>query len=165
MTYILQPGDPFSPAFWILPQDNIRQQVDVWVDTSRRAQVRPWEDGMLWPNSRMMGGDPSASLYLTGQDANTINRYESMSNQRDASGGQQTQKIKGTTRDSSGNVLGSVTVLLFRSSDNLYVSQCTSDGGGYFEAPTPYPSTNHYIVTFKAGTPVGGRSDVTLQGV
>ena len=165
MTRFTWPTDAYMLVRTYIPMDDIARPDMVWVDRRRGPQLAPWVDGMLWPSSRMMGGDPSASLYLVGQDANTINRYESMSNIRDASGGQQTKKITGFTRDSAGNVLGSVTVLLFRSSDNLFVSQCTSDGGGYFEAPTPYPSTNHYIVTFKAGTPVGGRSDITLQGV
>lgn len=150
----------------IAGDDSIRQTVDVWLDGKRGAQFAPWSDGIIWPNSRMMGGDNTAATYLVGQDANSFNRFEGAMNQADSNGNQSTLKIKGITRDSSGNPLGYVTVQVFRTSDDLFVSQMTSDAGGYFEAPTPYPSTNHYLVCYKAGSPnVGGTSVDTLQGV
>lgn len=143
--------------------DDIRQTVDVWIDTKRGPQLCPWDDGMLWPNSRMMGGDPSASLYLVGQDANMGNRYESLNCRTDGRGAQSQLYICGFTQDSNGDPLSSCIVKAYRTSDDLEVGVCTSDGGGYFAVPSPYVGVAHYVVCYKAGSPdVVGTSLNTL---
>ena len=163
MTSFLKPSDLTLQPYPVYDDQSAMRPDYTWTSLNRPAQIAPWEDGMRWPNSRMMGGDPSASLYLVGQDANSVNRYESINSLSFESGGQSTLKIRGTTQDSSGNPLGSCQVQVFRTSDDLFVSECTSDAGGYFEAPSQYPGVAHYITCYKAGSPdVTGSSINTL---
>lgn len=74
--------------------------------------------------------------------------------------------IVGVTRDAYGSVLGSCTVRLFRTSDDVEVDQTTSDPNtGAFLASTPYYPDAHYLVAYKTGSPdVAGTSVNTLIG-
>jgi hypothetical protein len=112
------------------------------------APYEPYRDGLLWPSSRMMGGE--MAMGMLSQAAASNRRWGTMPR---AAGGQGMQRITGTTRDSTGGVLGSVTVQIFRTSDDLYIGAVVSDAAGYFEAMTPYPATAHYLVGYKAGSP------------
>lgn len=71
----------------------------------------------------------------------------------------------GVTRDQYGSPLGSVTVLLFRASDRLFITSTTSDASGNFTLATPYYPDAHFIVYQKSGSPdVQGVSVFTLIG-
>lgn len=162
MSKFLTPNDTFRPSVYYANDDSIRMQIDVWADWKRNAQIAPWADGLLWPSSSFMSGDLSNALF--GQDVAEMRRWASMSSEADASGGQQRLKIRGITRDSAGTALGSCLVQCFRTSDDLLVSESFSDSGGYFEAPTQYSGSAHYLVCYKGGSPdVAGTSVNTLM--
>jgi hypothetical protein len=75
--------------------------------------------------------------------------------------------ISGVTRDRNGNILGSCTVILCRTSDNVCIATTTSDGSGKFSFTNiaPAPKVNYYLVAFKAGSPdVEGASDNNIIG-
>jgi len=134
-----------------------------WNVWDRSAQLRPWEDGMLWPSSRLMWGDSSQGANLFGNDAATINRFESISNQTDETGGQGRLKIRGFTQDGTGAALGSCLIQGFINSNDVYVGQCVSDGGGYYEFCSQYSGQAHYLVAYKPGSPdVAGTTVNTL---
>ena len=152
-----------NPIPW--PDERICHSSFRW-NTWDRVVLQPWGDGILWPNSRFAGcGDfDNGWAPLFGSCSVMDGTWEHPSVNGDESGIGSYLKIRGTTRDGTGNPLGSVIVQVFRTSDDRYVSQCTSDGGGYYEACTPYPSVNHYLVCYKAGAPaVAGTSVNTLQ--
>lgn len=76
-----------------------------------------------------------------------------------------TRFITGTTKDSTGAALGSCTVQLFRTADDSFQSEITSDGSGNFSFTSPGQFT-YYIVAYKAGAPdVAGTTVNTLVGV
>jgi len=73
--------------------------------------------------------------------------------------------ITGVTRNSAGVILGSCTVLLYKTSDHSYVTSMTSDAdtGEYSFALDN--STEYFVVAFKSGTPnVQGVTDDDLVG-
>ncbi len=120
----------------------------------------PYEDGALWPNSRMMGGSDTTVLF--GQDASQGGKFEVQP--LDEGGGQQMVKISGQTKDSGGNPLSYVTVSGFLTADGSFVRQIVSDVGGYYVFTTQY-LTAHYLVAYKAGSPdVAGSTVNTLIG-
>lgn len=70
--------------------------------------------------------------------------------------------ITGITKDSSGNPLGSCVVQLFRTVDDLIISEVISDGSGNYIL---YPTVGgpFYIVAYKTGSPdVAGTTVNTL---
>jgi hypothetical protein len=70
-------------------------------------------------------------------------------------GGQQGRvRFVGKTKDSSGTVITSATVRLFRTSDNVLIDTVTSDAGdgSFFLTSYSYPDT-HYITAYKTGAP------------
>jgi hypothetical protein len=72
--------------------------------------------------------------------------------------------IVGVTRDASGAPLASVTVKLFKTSDNSLVNSTVSDGSGVYSF-TVTPSTAYYLLAYKSGTPdVAGTTLNTLVG-
>ncbi len=158
---------------FLLTQESVRSGVlhakddrfcldpDKWNVWDRNAQLRPWEDGMLWPRSNFMCGDISAApLALFGMDPSQQNRWGVGP---DEGGGQQQLKIRGTTRDSGGNPLGNCVVQGFVTSTEAFVGQVTSDTGGYYELPTPFVAKAHYLVAYKPGGPdVAGTTVNTL---
>jgi hypothetical protein len=75
--------------------------------------------------------------------------------------------ISGVTKDSTGVVLASCVVQLFRTFDDKIMDEKTSDGVGAFEfRSASNPSNTHYIVAYKAGSPdVAGTTVNTLIGV
>lgn len=76
-----------------------------------------------------------------------------------------TRYIVGVTKDSAGAALGSVVVQLFRTSDDAFMGEMTSDGSGNFTFASP-GNFNCYIVAYKAGaTDVAGTTINTLLGV
>jgi len=121
--------------------------------------LEPWRDAILWPYSKMSGMDGTSSLI--GLDSNSTGRW-GVERGNDSAGGQQRLKLTGTTRDNTGAVLGSCMVLGFRSSDEAFEGQMTSDTAGYFEFPCQY-TTAHYLVAYKPDGPdVAGTTVNTL---
>lgn len=72
--------------------------------------------------------------------------------------------ISGITKDSSGSVLGSCTVTLFRTIDGLLVDQVISDAStGAYQFSSASASYLYYIVAYLAGSPdVAGTTVNTL---
>jgi hypothetical protein len=62
-------------------------------------------------------------------------------------------KITGVTKDSGGAALGNCVVQLFRTSNDEFIMENTSDLLGNYEVRTPYPGANHYCVAYKQGSP------------
>jgi len=137
--------------------DRVMPKDFMWDFAGTRAQLDPWADGMLWPRSRFgLGGADG----FFGGDFSQAGRYES--DKFDFCGGAQIKKLIGTSRDSSGVALGSCLIQGFLTANDVFVGQCTSDSGGYFELPTPYTGA-HYLVAYKAGSPdVAGTTVNTL---
>lgn len=78
-----------------------------------------------------------------------------------------TFQITGVTRDSTGAILGSCVVHLFRTADDVELDQINSDASGNFSFVSGLSSEqSHYIVAYKAGSPdVSGTSLNTLKAV
>lgn len=74
--------------------------------------------------------------------------------------------ISGVTKDSSGVILGSCTVTLFRTDDDLKIDEVVSDATtGQYLFTTAGHAENYYIVAYKAGSPdVSGTTVNTLTG-
>ena len=71
----------------------------------------------------------------------------------------------GVTRDQYGTPTGSCVVQLFRTSDNLFIMEITSDSSGNFLLQSWYTPDTHYIVAYKAGSPdIFGTTVNTLVG-
>ena len=72
--------------------------------------------------------------------------------------------IRGVTRDSSGNVLGTCVVKCYDTLTDTVIFTTTSDENGNFAGTVP--NTNeHYLVAYKVGSPdVAGTSVNTLTG-
>lgn len=74
-------------------------------------------------------------------------------------------RIFGVTKDSTGAVLGSCTVTLFRTTDDLEIDKTISDASGNYEFRGAGGGTNYYVVAYKAGSPdVAGTTVNTLVG-
>ncbi len=104
----------------------------------------------------MMAGDVGAGAIMAGSDAACgAAFFESWAPwQRSMRGnGRLARFAAGYTYNSSGGILGGATVQVFRTSDDLYVSETQSDDTGRFEAFTPYPGVAHYFVAYAAGSP------------
>lgn len=73
--------------------------------------------------------------------------------------------ITGTTRDSSGAALGSVSLKLFRADTGQLVQTLTSDGSGNYTTNPVGPGLLYQIDAYKSGSPdVAGTSLNTLTG-
>lgn len=71
----------------------------------------------------------------------------------------------GVTRDQYGTPTGSCVVQLFRTSDDLFIMEITSDSSGNFLLQSWYTPDTHYIVAYKAGSPdIFGTTVNTLVG-
>jgi hypothetical protein len=76
-------------------------------------------------------------------------------------------RITGTTRDSTGAVLGNCTVDWFNTADDVKLDSATSDANGLFEFRTGgQPPNAYYLVAYKAGSPdVAGTTINTITGI
>lgn len=71
----------------------------------------------------------------------------------------------GVTRDQYGAPVGGCVVQLFRTSDDLFIMEQTSDTSGNFLLQSWYSPDTHYIVAYKAGSPdIFGTTVNTLVG-
>lgn len=72
--------------------------------------------------------------------------------------------ITGVTKDSTGVALAGVTVKLYRTADDSYIQQTTSDAAGNYNMPASQ-ILQHYANAYKAGSPdVAGATVNTLVG-
>lgn len=118
-----------------------------------------WLPGVLWSGSAGMGGQLGWQGFQDSFDQ-TLARWDVELSQV---GGQQALKLRGTSRDSSGNPLANAIIRGYVTSTNAYEGQVTSDNGGYFELPCSAGAVAHYLVAFKAGSPdIAGTTDNTL---
>lgn len=84
---------------------------------------------------------------------------------RSASFSTYTSTISGATKDSTGAALAGVTVKLFVTGSNLFVSEAVSDGSGNYTLPID-KSGPFFIEAYKAGAPdVAGTTVNSLVGV
>lgn len=71
----------------------------------------------------------------------------------------------GVTRDQYGTPTGSCVVQLFRTENDLFIMEVTSDSDGNFLLQSWYSPDTHYIVAYKAGSPdIFGTTVNTLVG-
>ena len=136
-----------TPSMLVPVDERVRPEEFRWNQSRRPA---PWADGLLWPNSRMMCGNPGAPLCPMGDDAGNSGRWGPMTEE---GGGATMKKIIGTTKDSTGAALGSCIVQGFLTANDQFLREMTSDAAGYYEFCSEYPSANHYLVAYKAGAP------------
>jgi hypothetical protein len=72
--------------------------------------------------------------------------------------------ITGVTKDSNGAALATAIVRLYRTADDSYVHQTTSDANGNYVIPASQ-NLQHYCNAYKAGSPdVAGTTVNTLVG-
>ena len=109
---------------------------------------RPWADGVLWTRTRMFG--PEMNCAMITEDATCQGRWDTGPFTLGiASAG----KIVGTTKDSTGALLGNCIVQGFVTSTDVFVGQVTSDTAGWFELPSIFVGQQHYLVAYKAAGP------------
>lgn len=163
MSMFLNTSAPAMGSNGLLIDNEMRGQPADWIspleDACPFGAMAPFTDAVLWPRARVMAGDLSSPLGLgLSEEAASTGRFAPPRNQD--SGGQQAKKITGITRDSNGNGLGSCLVQAFLTTSDLFVTQVTSDSGGFFEIPTIYPGVQHYLVAYKVGIPDQAGSSV-----
>lgn len=61
--------------------------------------------------------------------------------------------ITGVTRDSTTAALGGCIVQLFRTGDDSFVAQTTSDGSGNYSFTVSDNSSTYFVTAYKAGAP------------
>jgi hypothetical protein len=130
-----------------------------WAIGAERALQCPWGDGVLWPNSRGVGGQFG---FGNTEDAGTASGWFEINPGFDDSGGRQMKKIIGQTLDSTGAPLGNCIVEGFVTATDVSIGKVTSDTAGYYELPTNQTGA-HYLVAYKAGgTDVAGTTVNTI---
>lgn len=74
--------------------------------------------------------------------------------------------ISGVTKDSTNTILGSCTVKLYRTADDVYLETCVSDAvTGAYSFSTVGLAEQYYVVAYKPGAPdVAGTTANTLVG-
>ena len=146
-----------QPQF-ILERKDGRLHPAHWVTVTVQ---RPLGRGYLsewWPRGNALLGDSAADVGML--DAVAWGEYDMVGGESSRVG------FVGVTRDQYGTPLGSCVVQLFRTSDDLFIMEMTSDSNGNFLLQSWYTPDAHYIVAYKAGsTDVFGTTVNTLVGV
>lgn len=114
--------------------------------------VEPFEDGVLWPSSRITGTDVLVAMVEAPFASWALGP---------PGGGQSQHRIVGMTLDSNGQPLGNVTIKGYLTNAYPYaglqsdaeIGEMTSDPGGYYEFWTPYVGQAHYLTMRLGGTP------------
>ena len=148
-----------EPSAWVQPDDR-RAVGEHWQQFP--AEVRqvgelgdqrtPW-----WPGSAMgFVGDSTVDMGM--QTATATWGFYDLSRGCVSRFG-----VRGVTRDVYGSPLPFATVKLYQTSSDLMVGSVVSDANGNFTVTTPFYPDQHYMVTYKAGSPdVFGTSPNTL---
>jgi hypothetical protein len=111
-----------------------------------------------WPGNRGFVGDLGADVGLILPVWRKLLR-------RITAGAASRVGFVGITRDQYGAPVGSCVVQLFRTSDDLFIMEITSDASGNFLLQSWYSPDTHYIVAYKAGSPdIFGTTVNTLVG-
>ena len=110
-----------------------------------------------WPNRSSFAGDYIADIGLIGSTW--------WGDVYPAGGIASRVGFVGVTRDQYGTPTGGCVVQLFRTSDDLFIMEITSDSSGNFLLQSWYTPDTHYIVAYKAGSPdIFGTTVNTLVG-
>jgi hypothetical protein len=111
-----------------------------------------------WPGNRGFLGDRSTDVALLTPTWRKLLR-------RITAGAASRVGFVGVTRDQFGAPVGGCVVQLFRTSDDLFIMEITSDASGNFLLQSWYSPDAHYIVAYKAGSPdIFGTTVNTLVG-
>ena len=142
-----------------LPDDDfgaLYRGQDNWSPRMRGAQtVRGGLYPELWPRSGM--SPDNSVMNGNGFDENVL--YEPWSH---GDGGKRgSYFVKGQVLDNASAPVGGATVMVFRTSDNLYIASAGSDSNGNYMCPTPYPGVSHFIVAYIASAPDKAGTTVT----
>lgn len=119
-------------------------------DRGPQAVAWDWETQQRWPRSRMSSGDPSTPLCPFGGSSEVRGSYEPWS--LGLSGKNRPYFLRGTVKDSVGNVVGGAIVQAFVTSTDAFVAQGATTGTGTFEVPVP-STVSHYLVGYSTGSP------------
>lgn len=120
--------------------------------TAPSTYESPW-----WPKGGGFIGDQGLDIGLI--EAAWWGEYDQ------AAGAASRYGFVGVTRDQYGSPVGSCTVKLYRTSDDVLLDTSTSDPSGNFLLNTAYYPDAHYIVAHKAGSPdIDGVTPNTLIG-
>ena len=120
----------------------------------RYSPAKPWEEGRLWPMSRM---SPDMAVGAS-ESFSSAAQYEEW--REGYGGGQQMARKTGSTLDSTGAPLASCAVELYLVAGDQWLRECQSDLAGYYEVLTQFTGQPHYVVARKTATPnLGGVSD------
>ena len=152
------------PQFILSRKDNrLHYEAQPVEDARNRLPIRYQSgyDGWFsdyWPGNRGFVGDYSTDVALMqGVWRNLMHRV--------AIGAASRVGFVGITRDQYGAPVGSCVVQLFRTSDDLFIMEVTSDSSGNFLLQSWYSPDTHYIVAYKAGSPdIFGTTVNTLVG-
>lgn len=135
-----------------------------WDQRWDQVNLFPWLPGVLWSGSSFLGMAGGGTFGLSADDMSEPARTWDIDLRY--TGGQQAKVLVGTTRDSSGNIVGNAIVRGFVTSTNQFVGQVTSDSTGWYSLPSFYGAVAHYLVAFKIGSPdIAGVSDNNLVPV
>jgi hypothetical protein len=109
---------------------------------------------VVWPATRLAG----EAILILGRP------YPVESRIANPSGSAKRFAFTGVTYDTNGAVLAGATVNAFRTSDNSFQEQATSDPTGAYVVTSPY-NDGHFITVKKTGSPnVAGITDDNLTG-
>lgn len=156
MSKFTLPANGNTSAVWFTVPNDDRGAPPQYQSVPEQAgtftATAPFADAVLWPRTRYCG--PEMSCGILSEDATATGRWAPPPQE----GGCQSQlKIVGVTKDGNGNPLGSCLIrgYLINTSDvsEVFIAEVTSDSGGYFEFISQYPSQNHFLVAYKAGSP------------
>ena len=74
-------------------------------------------------------------------------------------------RIRGVAKDSGGAPVGNARMMLFRSSDQVFLREVRSEGvGGSYDLGTDDNTTQHFIVGYRAAPDIEGTTVNTLVG-
>lgn len=144
------------PQFILARKDDRAHSVD-WITVT---DLKPLDFGyksQWWPRGNGLLGDYGADVGVL--DSVAWSFFEPVGGESSRVG------FVGITRDQYGTPVGSCVVQLFRTSDDLFIMEVTSDASGNFLLQSWYTPDTHYIVAYKAGSPdIFGTTVNTLVG-
>jgi hypothetical protein len=141
-----------------LERNDDRLQSPSWVTVTIQRHLDRGYRSEWWPRGQSFIGDAVVDVGV--QTVVAWGEYDPVGGESSRVG------FVGVTRDQYGTPLGGCVVQLFRTSDDLFIMETTSDSAGNFLLQSWYTPDTHYIVAYKAGAPdVFGTTLNTLVGV
>ena len=145
-----------QPQFILARKDDRAHSVG-WITVTN---LKPFDFGFRsewWPRGQNLIGDYAVDVGIL--DEETWGFFEPVGGESSRVG------FVGITRDQYGTPVGSCVVQLFRTSDDRFIMEVTSDASGNFLLQSWYTPDTHYIVAYKAGSPdIFGTTVNTLVG-